>query len=405
MSITFYSFVMAVITSSVLILLIYFITKNKRLNKHIGLTSIIILYVCSIVRLLIPIEFPKNQIIIKDKVVFRAFSAFLFSPVIDTRANRFEPITGITYVDLIALALTLVSVVLLFRQLYKYFRFKKLIGSYSNLATNRENELFDRTLKELKIKRKVKLLVIDERVAPITYGVFKPVVLMPCNDYADNELSFIFRHELNHQKNMDTLLKLLIEIYCCLFWWNPLVYLLRANLSQKLELKCDSKTNLNSTSDEKLAYLSTILKCMKNQNKNNTELNNQLGVKCSLVSSEFASEDNDKFIKERFEFILDNKDTKTYGRVANSVFAVICAAILAVSYIFIWQPSDGGYIPPEACMENGEYYKVSDSSNSYLVKQPNGDYLFYFEDFDKPKYVSKEEFDKGLHDGYPVIEK
>ena len=405
MNITFYSFVMAVITSSVLILFIYFITKSKRLDRHIGLTSIIILYICSVIRLLLPIEIPRYQIIIQDQVIFSLFSHFLYSPVIDNRETEFEPINGFTYLNVIVLVITIVSVALLCRQLYKYIRFKKHISTYTNLATNRESDLFYRTLKELKIKRKVKLLVIDECITPITYGVIKPIVLMPCNDYDDKELSFIFRHELNHQKNMDILLKLLVEIYCCLFWWNPLVYLLRANLSQKLELKCDSKTNLNSTNDEKLAYLSTILKCMRNNNKKDKELNNKFGVKCSLVSSEFASAGNDKFIKERFEFILENKDTKTFGRVANIVFAIICAAILAVSYIFIWQSSYGSYLPTEACMEDGEYVTISDPSNSYLEKQSDGNYLFYFEEFDKPIYVSKEEVDNGLYEGYPIIEK
>ncbi|MGN0455604.1 MAG: M56 family metallopeptidase [Acutalibacteraceae bacterium] len=402
MNITFYSFVMAVITSSILILLIYFITKSKRLDKHLGLTSIIILYICSIVRLLIPIEFPQNQIIISDRVIFSLFSHFLYSPVIDNRETEFEPINGFTYLNVIVLVITIVSVALLCRQLYKYIRFKKHISTYTNLATNRESDLFYRTLKELKIKRKVKLLVIDECITPITYGVIKPIVLMPCNDYDDKELSFIFRHELNHQKNMDILLKLLVEIYCCLFWWNPLVYLLRANLSQKLELKCDSKTNLNSTNDENLAYLSTILKCMRNNNKKDKELNNKFGVKCSLVSSEFASAGNDKFIKERFEFILENKDTKTFGRVANIVFAIICAAIIIVSYMFIWQPSGGDYVPPDAYQEDGKNWVLSNASNSYLVKQEDGNYLFYFGDFDRPLHIAKEDVEAGLYDCYPI---
>ena len=113
MNITFYSFVMAVITSSVLILLIYFITKSKRLDKHLGLTSIIILYICSIVRLLIPIEFPQNQIIISDRVIFSLFSHFLYSPVIDNRETEFEPINGFTYLNVIVLVITIVSVALL----------------------------------------------------------------------------------------------------------------------------------------------------------------------------------------------------------------------------------------------------------------------------------------------------
>ena len=71
--------------------------------------------------------------------------------------------------------------------------------------------------------------------------------------------------------------------------------------------------------------------------------------------------------------------------------------------MFIWQPSGGGYVPPEAYREDGKNWIISDASNSYLVKQEDGSYIFIFNgrEFD----VSKEDVDNGLYSGYPIKEK
>ena len=401
MDITFFSFVMAFITSSILILLIYFLTKNKKLDTHMGLTSIVILYVCSVVRLAFPFEFPNKTIIISDTVVYPVISDFLFSPIIDTRANRFEPVTTVRYIDVLAVILTVVTVFLLLRQAYKFYNFIRLVGSYTNLATNREQRVFEETIKESHFKRKIRLKVIDEKISPMTYGVINPVVLIPINDYTDRELRYIFRHELTHQKNNDPLIKLLVELYCCIFWWNPFVYLLKANLAQKLELKCDYKTTVGNTEQEKLEYLDAIVKCMKNCSSK--EMNNSFSVKCSLVNLELFSSDDADFTKERFEYILNISDKKSLGKKINITLAFACAAILALSYMFIWQPSGGGYVPPEAYREDEKNWIISDASNSYLVKQEDGSYIFIFngKEFD----VSKEDVDNGLYFSYPIKEK
>lgn len=400
MDISLFSVVMAFITSSILIILIHLFTRNKKLDKHLGVSSIIILYICSVFRLCIPLEFPNNVIILNDSVVYPFFSDFLFSPIIDTRANKYEPVTGLRIIDLLAIILAAVTIVLLIRQAHKYYHFTKVVGSYTNIATDREKRIFEKTLTQTGLRRKVKLIVIDENITPMTYGVLRPVVLMPCNDYNDEELEFVFRHELTHQKNNDILVKLLVAIYCSVFWWNPFVYLLNHDLAQKLEIKCDYRTTQDNTADEKLVYLNTIIKCIKNNSK--AEINKNLKTKCSLISAEFVVETDSGFTKERFEYILDLDERKHFGKIVNIILAFSCAAILAASYMFIWQPSTGGVMPVEAYQDGDPNCVISDASNSYLIKQPDGSYIFYF--MDQKSHISKEEYEQGLYDSYQIIE-
>ncbi|MCQ4022069.1 MULTISPECIES: M56 family metallopeptidase [unclassified Ruminococcus] len=402
MDISLYSMVMSLITSSIIILVIHFFTKNRKIDRHIGLTSIIFLYIASIIRLAVPIEFPANVIIINDPVVYPIFSDFLFSPIIDTRTSNFDPINSIRYVDLFAILLLVGTAILLLRQALKYHRFIKLIKSYTNLVTPREQKAFDKAKSEVGFNRKAELKVIDENINPMTFGVVKPVILLPCNDFSDDELSFVLKHEINHQKNGDLFIKLLTEIYCCIFWWNPFVYLLKYNLSQKLEIKCDYATTRDYDMQKKTDYLTTILKCMKEST--NKEIKNTLSVKCSFVSSEFAVASDADFALERFNYILETDNRKEFGKLVNIALAVFCIIVLALSYIFIWQPNGGSVVPTEAYMDGDDGCIISDSTNSYLVPQSDGSYLFYFSESDEPIYVSKEEFQEGLYDCYPIKE-
>lgn len=77
--------------------------------------------------------------------------------------------------------------------------------------------------------------------------------------------------------------------------------------------------------------------------------------------------------------------------------------IVFVSYLFIWQPFYGPDVDEEQ-FELNENALVADDSNSYLVKNQDGTYSFYFEGY-PPMEVTQEEIDNGMFEGYPIIEK
>lgn len=412
MRIDLFSIVMATITSSILILIIHFLTKNKQLNKHFGLSSVVLLYICSIVRMVVPIDIYKVSLPIGDPYVYRFLTDKIYSPVFE---NHFEYENfEFLYIHLFFIILCAVAVVLLIRSALQYIRFVKQIDKYTNLVSKREKQLFTKELNKFGFKRKIRLKVIDENISPMTYGIFSPVVLLPYNDYNDKELSFVFKHELMHQQNHDIILKLLVEIYCCIFWWNPFVYLLKRDLARILELKCDVNSTANCSTNEKIDYLSAILKCIKTttaKSKEKPKSDLVSSVKSSLVSSDLATVASKNETKERFSYLLEMSTKKHAGKLFTIALSLTCALILALSYAFIILPTDLNptdtirNLDEEILAEDGVTF-VSNETNTYLVKESDGNYTIYLNnpDFISTYSVPKENVEAGLYECYPIYD-
>lgn len=91
------------------------------------------------------------------------------------------------------------------------------------------------------LRRKVRLYVSDQISTPLTYGTFRPKILLPKNmDFSDTrQLEFILAHELHHIQQFDTLWKLASTVALCIHWFNPLVWVMNRLLNQDLEFACD----------------------------------------------------------------------------------------------------------------------------------------------------------------------
>lgn len=106
---------------------------------------------------------------------------------------------------------------------------------------------------------KIRLCVFDRAVSPMVLGLFKPVIVLPDEDYAQHELEFIFCHELTHLKRGDLWYKLLLMLSNAVHWFNPIVYFMAKNAAADLELCCDDAVARNFGFDERRAYSETIL--------------------------------------------------------------------------------------------------------------------------------------------------
>ncbi|MFR0733999.1 MAG: M56 family metallopeptidase [Oscillospiraceae bacterium] len=96
-------------------------------------------------------------------------------------------------------------------------------------------------------------------------GFTKPVILLPPQSMQlpASQLHCILLHELYHYRSRDLWLKLGIRIFCCLLWWNPLVYLFKSSVDQILELRCDKHVCSRLSKLEQLQYSSALLEILK----------------------------------------------------------------------------------------------------------------------------------------------
>lgn len=77
--------------------------------------------------------------------------------------------------------------------------------------------------------------------SPMTYGIFHPVILMPCHTDWENteQLQYIFLHEYTHIRRYDTVKKLILILALCVHWFNPLVWVMYVLFNRDIELACD----------------------------------------------------------------------------------------------------------------------------------------------------------------------
>ena len=93
----------------------------------------------------------------------------------------------------------------------------------------------------LGVRRSITVLT-DERVgAPLTFGVRRPVVMLPADvgGWSDAEIERALVHEIEHVRRFDWCLHLVARIVCAVFWFNPLVWIAERRLRLEAERACD----------------------------------------------------------------------------------------------------------------------------------------------------------------------
>ncbi|MCG8501669.1 MAG: M56 family metallopeptidase [Firmicutes bacterium] len=104
-----------------------------------------------------------------------------------------------------------------------------------------ENDFIALWLREHPLLRPVQIRQSDKINAPLTYGIFRPVVLLPKKtDWTDEtKLRYILSHEFVHIRHFDTLTKLVLTSAVCIHWFNPLVWVMYMLANRDIELSCD----------------------------------------------------------------------------------------------------------------------------------------------------------------------
>lgn len=132
-----------------------------------------------------------------------------------------------------------------------------------------KNDFLEKWLAEHKLARSIEIRQSDRVSAPLTYGIFKPVILMPKNTDWENtkQTEYILAHEFIHIKRFDAVIKLLLTVALCVHWFNPLVWAMYVLSNRDIELSCDETVILMFGDTTKSAYARTLISMEENKNK------------------------------------------------------------------------------------------------------------------------------------------
>ncbi len=134
-----------------------------------------------------------------------------------------------------------------------------LIRKHKKSIRITENPVLNEVKKELKIKRHIKIRMSPDIQSPLLVGVLFPVIYIPCREIQDENMRMVFLHELTHYKRKDLLIKWLSLFVNAVHWFNPLAYLVCANVSEACEVSCDMAVTKNMSDTEQKIYMKTIL--------------------------------------------------------------------------------------------------------------------------------------------------
>ncbi len=127
--------------------------------------------------------------------------------------------------------------------------------------SGRERESLNRVISWLGVRRAVALVISPEVKEPGVWRSVNPVVLLPekiSSQLNDDEIDALIMHELIHILRWDNLVSNMQMVLCCLFWFNPIVWLIDRFLLQEREQACDEM--VLRLGGSKQAYASSIRK-------------------------------------------------------------------------------------------------------------------------------------------------
>ncbi|RGO78770.1 hypothetical protein DXB04_26925, partial [Enterocloster bolteae] len=149
-----------------------------------------------------------------------------------------------------------------------------------------------------------------------------------------------------------------VEVIAIIYWWNPLIYILKQQIDKILEIRVDLAITKQLDESKKIHYLECLLFIAK---ENTTSKVNYFVL---TFNSESAS-----VLAQRFHIVLDDNPRKK-SPAKNLIVLLISALILALISVVVLEPYSISYIDQQQTVE-------LTTETSFLVINPNGGYDIY----------------------------
>ena len=245
-SLTPLSFVMGVLWFNIFVIVGLAMRKLLFPGKH-STVPLVLLLALSVLRIVLPFELPGSIAIVSENIYPTIVNIMRFELI------SFNTIGFTVHVFSILIFLWVtVATVLIIRYA---IRIKEGIKKVYDLADLPRDEYAESILADMIGPNNVNIFrSMLSRYAFVSY--IRPYIVLPTVDFTDDELRVLLRHEWKHYRNMDCIATGILDIIAKVFWWNPLAYVLKQNVSFMIELKCDYYAVRNL--DDHMHYLAAL---------------------------------------------------------------------------------------------------------------------------------------------------
>lgn len=210
----------------------------------------------------------------------------------------------------------------------------------------------------------LRVVVLPTAQSPMMTGFNAPMIILPKDDYSDDELKLILKHELTHFKRHDLIFKFFVLACKAIHWFNPFMSYISNKIDEVCELACDETVIADEEKEGRKLYCQSILSAVM--------ITSQEKTFKPAVSSDFGNPHHD--LQHRLRMIINAGKKKRLGIVCVMVVLLIAlsSVIFGVSY-FEAESSELSWVTTTAVfssyMKGEEPTAVSAQTTTYVWEE------------------------------------
>lgn len=252
------------------------------------------------------------------------------------------------------------------------------------------------------LKRNIVIKQSDELNTPVTFGVLRPVIILPkmFTGLSSKSKLFVITHEFAHIRRFDIIFKFFLCIVFGIYWFNPLIWVMYILANRDIELACDEMVIKLLGGKNRKEYAMTLL-CFAGYEGMSSVLSNGFNI---------------NGIKERCVTIMKMKKISILGCL---VGGCLCVCLPIVSFAKSAELSDSTMFDKERTEQydrslndmeeqstNEEVLsRIDENTGSMVYSLDKGntwieqsEYLSLFPESEVVQYWSAEEFESWLNE-------
>ncbi|WP_027400496.1 M56 family metallopeptidase [Anaerovorax odorimutans] len=362
MSSSIFSFIMSIFWLNIFICISTFMKRNTGFIINFSIMPLLLLMALCFFRLFCFFEIPLT-VVINSESIFPSIISRITTPIFSILNNDISIIKIIVSIWIIGSFYCIKNYIL------NSIRLNKSTQAIQETQNPQILSTMNKILADSGENFNVKLIQSNTIKIPMVTGFFNPTIYLPDIIFTDTELKNILLHEWTHFLHKDAFIKLFMNLIVTIFWWNPFVHILRANLNHILEIRCDLRVTAGMNEKERIKYLKSIKKIIEYK----LSFKDNISYSKVATASVLVSTNSMKKIEQRFLLVLNSHQRKKYSIITFFIYILLILSFL-FSYMFVVQPiynstSRAGY---------EESFSITPQT-SYLKINKDGTYALYVE--------------------------